>query len=48
MFVLPQGQFQASVVGEALREKDVPISHVYTSPSLRCVETATSILEGNA
>ena len=43
---LSQGQFQATIIGEALREKDVPIGHVYTSPSLRCVETATSILEG--
>ena len=32
--------------GEALKERDVPISHVYASPSLRCVETASSILEG--
>ncbi len=34
------------IVGEALKEKDVPISHVYASPSLRCVETAAGILQG--
>ncbi len=41
-----QGQFQARIIGDALREKDVPITHVYTSPSLRCVETAACIMEG--
>jgi len=41
-----QGHFQARIVGEALNEKDVPISYVYASPSLRCVETATSLLQG--
>ena len=34
------------VSGEALKEKDVPISHIYASPSFRCVETATSLLQG--
>ena len=32
--------------GDALKDRDVPIDHVYASPSLRCVETATYILEG--
>ena len=33
-------------LGDALKDRDVPIDHVYASPSLRCVETATSILQG--
>ena len=36
-----------SVVGDALKDRDVPIDHVYASPSLRCVETATAILQGD-
>ncbi|ESO06362.1 hypothetical protein HELRODRAFT_186383 [Helobdella robusta] len=41
-----QGHFQARLLGEAMYEKEIEISHVYASPSLRCVETASSILEG--
>ena len=41
-----QGHFQARLVGEAMKEKEIAISHVYASPSLRCVETATSLLKG--
>ena len=33
-------------LGEAMKEKDITISHVYASASLRCVETASSILQG--
>lgn len=33
-------------LGEAMREKEIVIGHVYSSPSLRCVETASSLLEG--
>ncbi len=29
-----------------MREKEIVIGHVYSSPSLRCVETASSLLEG--
>ncbi|ELU07750.1 hypothetical protein CAPTEDRAFT_193119 [Capitella teleta] len=41
-----QGHFQARLAGEAMKEKDIPIAHVYSSPSLRCIETAASILRG--
>jgi len=30
-----------------MKEKDISISHVYASPSLRCVESACSLLQGN-
>jgi len=30
-----------------MREKDISIAHVYASPSLRCVESACSLLQGN-
>jgi len=32
--------------GEAMKEKDISIAHVYASPSLRCVESAYSLLQG--
>ncbi|CAH1800724.1 unnamed protein product [Owenia fusiformis] len=41
-----QGHHQAFVTGEAMHEKDIVISHVYSSPSLRCLQTATQILRG--
>jgi phosphohistidine phosphatase SixA len=34
--------------GEAMKEKEVSVMHVYASPSLRCVETACSMLEGKS
>ena len=34
------------VTGEALKDVDVPLTHIYASPALRCVETATHILQG--
>ena len=34
------------VIGEAMKEKDVQVMHVYASPSLRSVETACSMLQG--
>lgn len=32
--------------GSSLKDVDVPFSHVYASPSLRCIQTATDILKG--
>ncbi|XP_047994303.1 protein UBASH3A homolog isoform X2 [Leguminivora glycinivorella] len=40
------GRLQASLVGEGLRLAQQPISHVYASAALRCVETAHCMLEG--
>ena len=40
------GQFQSKLTGEGMREEGVRISHAFSSPSLRCVETAKHILEG--
>lgn len=40
------GTFQAKLIGEALRAKGVTFTQVYCSPSLRCVQTASSVLEG--
>ena len=42
------GTFQAKLIGEALRAKGVSFTQVFCSPSLRCVQTATSVLEGLA
>lgn len=40
------GTFQAKLAGEALRAKGVTFSAVFSSPSLRSIQTATSVLEG--
>ncbi|XP_068618926.1 ecdysteroid-phosphate phosphatase isoform X2 [Battus philenor] len=40
------GRLQARLVGEALRLAGVPVTHVYASAALRCVETAHNFLEG--
>ncbi|XP_038616057.1 ubiquitin-associated and SH3 domain-containing protein A [Tachyglossus aculeatus] len=40
------GIFQARLTGEALLEKATKIGCVYSSPALRCIQTAKYILEG--
>ena len=40
------GTFQAKLIGEAIRAKGISFSHVFSSPSLRSIQTATSVLEG--
>ncbi|XP_071806227.1 ubiquitin-associated and SH3 domain-containing protein B-like [Asterias amurensis] len=40
------GQFQATLTGESMRENGIKITHVYSSPALRCVQTAQAILQG--
>ncbi|KAJ8343103.1 hypothetical protein SKAU_G00330310 [Synaphobranchus kaupii] len=40
------GATQARLVGEALLESNTVIDFVYSSPSLRCVQTAHNILKG--
>ncbi|XP_028666079.1 ubiquitin-associated and SH3 domain-containing protein B-like [Erpetoichthys calabaricus] len=40
------GSTQARLVGEALLESNTAVDFIYSSPSLRCVQTAHNILKG--
>uniref|UniRef100_A0A803V1W4 Ubiquitin associated and SH3 domain containing A n=1 Tax=Ficedula albicollis TaxID=59894 RepID=A0A803V1W4_FICAL len=40
------GIFQSRLIGEALLDQEVTVSHVYSSPALRCVQTAQHVLQG--
>ena len=40
------GEFVAKLTGEGLRHQQIKVSHIYSSPALRCVQTAHAIIEG--
>ncbi|XP_009069657.1 PREDICTED: ubiquitin-associated and SH3 domain-containing protein A [Acanthisitta chloris] len=40
------GIFQSRITGEALLDQEVVISYVYSSPALRCIQTAQHVLRG--
>ncbi|NXF04322.1 UBS3A protein, partial [Smithornis capensis] len=40
------GIFQSRLIGEALLDQDVMVTYVYSSPALRCVQTAQHVLQG--
>ncbi|NXD81806.1 UBS3A protein, partial [Halcyon senegalensis] len=40
------GIFQSRLIGEALLDQEVTVSYMYSSPALRCIQTAQHILQG--
>ncbi|XP_033119264.1 protein UBASH3A homolog [Anneissia japonica] len=44
--ITEMGLFQARMTGEAMRDAGIKISHVFSSPALRSVQTADAILKG--
>lgn len=40
------GVYQATLVGEGLKDSDTAIDHVYCSPSFRCIQTCDGFLKG--
>ncbi|CAH1104142.1 unnamed protein product [Psylliodes chrysocephalus] len=40
------GVFQATLVGESFKEKNIEVEHAYCSPSYRCVQTCDAFLNG--
>lgn len=40
------GVFQATKIGEGLKEKKLAIDYAYASPSLRCIQTCDGVLRG--
>lgn len=41
------GVHQATLTGQSLADAGVRLEHVYCSPSYRCIQTATGLLEGS-
>ena len=44
--ITESGLFQAWLTGEGMREQEIKIHHVISSPAIRCVQTANAILQG--
>ncbi|NWR78717.1 UBS3A protein, partial [Centropus unirufus] len=40
------GVFQSRLIGEALLDHEVTVSYMYSSPALRCIQTAQHVLQG--
>ncbi|XP_064008239.1 ubiquitin-associated and SH3 domain-containing protein A [Pogoniulus pusillus] len=40
------GVFQSRLTGEALLDQEVIVNYIYSSPALRCVQTAQHVLQG--
>ncbi|XP_052530073.1 ubiquitin-associated and SH3 domain-containing protein A [Tympanuchus pallidicinctus] len=40
------GVFQSRLIGEALLDQEVTVSYMYSSPALRCIQTAQHVLQG--
>ncbi|NWX14186.1 UBS3A protein, partial [Aegotheles bennettii] len=40
------GIFQSRLIGEALLNQEVTVSYMYSSPALRCIQTAQHVLQG--
>ena len=42
------GVHQAKLTGESFKDANVELTHVYCSPSYRCIQTCTGLLEGKS
>lgn len=40
------GIYQATLVGQGLKDANTSIQHVYCSPSFRCIQTCDAVLQG--
>lgn len=40
------GIHQATLTGQSLKDANIDLEHVYCSPSFRCIQTCTGLLEG--
>ncbi|NXG43761.1 UBS3A protein, partial [Psilopogon haemacephalus] len=40
------GVFQSRLIGEALLDHEVTVNYIYSSPALRCIQTAQHVLQG--